>query len=192
MSDVFEVLKADHEQVKAMLDALENSPGGTEGATDAVLSARSEVAVRLVMESSRHEAAEEQYFWPVVRERLPDGDQLANEAIHQETEAKEILDKIEKLDASQAEFDELLALLTPAARKHIEFEETRVWPRLRHVLGTEQEAELGTQVSRAEDRGPTRPHPATPADPGVLKTAGSAAAMIDKLRDAVTGRGQAR
>ncbi|HET9893854.1 MAG TPA: hemerythrin domain-containing protein [Streptosporangiaceae bacterium] len=191
MPDVFEVLRTDHEQVKAMLEALESSPGSAQGASDPVLQARGELATRLVMESSKHEAAEEQYFWPVVREQVSDGDELASEAIRQEEEAKEILDKIEKLDASQAEFDELLAVLTPATRKHIEFEETKVWPLLRQALDARQVNELGGQVARAEELGPTRPHPGTPADPTVLKTAGTAAAMIDKLRDAATGRGSA-
>jgi hypothetical protein len=31
-----------------------------------------DVLARLVIEESRHEAAEEMYFWPVVRERLGD------------------------------------------------------------------------------------------------------------------------
>jgi len=33
-------------------------------------------------------------------------------------------------------------------------------------------------------------HPHTPANPAVLKTAGPAVAAADKLRDAVTGRGE--
>lgn len=190
MSDVFEVLAADHAEVKQILAALQESPGVGQGASDLVLSARTKLAERLVMDSSRHEAAEEQYFWPAVRKHVPDGDALADEAIGQESEAKEVLNKLSKLTAGDSEFDELIATFIPAARHHIAFEETRVWPGLRSAITADQARQLGDQVAKAESHGPTRPHPNTPANPAVLKTAGPAAAMIDQLRDAVSGRGR--
>lgn len=190
MSDVFDVLATDHADAKRMLTALEDSPGQAAGATDAVLDARTLVAQWLVIDSSRHEAAEEQYFWPAVRKRVSGGDYLADEAIGQEIEAKEVLDKLNKLDARDAEFDELLGEFIPAARQHIEFEEVQVWPKLRAVLSAEEATELGSQVSKATEHGPTRPHPHAPANPAMLKTAGSAAAVIDQLRDILTVRGR--
>lgn len=189
MADAFEVLRADHATVEQMLAALETSPGHAAGAGSTVLAARKEVAQRLVIDSSKHEAAEEQYFWPAVRERLPDGGALADQAIAQEQEAKEVLARLDKLDADNDEFDQLMTEFIPAARAHIEFEETRVWPSLRGALSSAEAQELGEKLSTAKERVPTRPHPRTPADPKVLKTAGPAVAAVDKLRDAVAGRG---
>jgi hypothetical protein len=190
MADVFEVLGADHEEVKRMLTELENSPGNSAGASEAVLAARKEVAQHLVMDSSRHEAAEEQYFWPVVRDRVAGGGQLADQAISQESEAKQVLAKIDRLDVADGEFDELITAFIPAGREHIAFEETRVWPLLREALTPAESAELGEKLQKAREHGPTRPHPHAPASPAVLKTAGAAVAATDKLRDAVTGRGK--
>jgi hypothetical protein len=190
MSDVFEVLAADHAEVKLMLTALEDSTGQAAGTSDAVLSARTPIAQLLVIDSSKHEAAEEQYFWPAVRKHVGDGDSLADHAISQESEAKEVLNKLDKLDARDAEFDHLIGEFGPAAREHIQFEEGQVWPKLRAALTPEEAIELGEQVRKAKERGPTRPHPHTPADPAVLKTAGSVAAAIDRLRDAMSGRGK--
>jgi MFS family permease len=48
----------------------------------------------------------------------------------------------------------------------------------------------GHQLGQAREHGPTRPHPHAPASPEVLKMAGPAVAAVDKLRDAVTGRGR--
>ncbi|HEY2550610.1 MAG TPA: hemerythrin domain-containing protein [Streptosporangiaceae bacterium] len=188
MADVFEVLGADHADVKGMLTVLLESPGHE--ASDMVQEARQQVADYLVMDSSRHEAAEEQYFWPVVRERLPDGGRLADEAISQESEAKEMLTRLDKLTSRDPEFDRLIAEYSPAAQRHIEFEETRVWPALRAALTPDQAQDLGGKVEHAEDRGPTRPHPHTPPSPGMLRTAGAAVAVIDRLRDAMSGRGR--
>ena len=192
MADVFEVLGADHAQVKAMLVALEESQGHVQTSESAatVQSARQEVAQLLIMDESRHEAAEEQYFWPTVRERLPNGNQLADQAISQESEAKHVLARLDKLDGADEEFSTLLAEFIPAARKHIMYEETQVWPSLRQVLSAAEAEELGEKIRKAEDQGPTRPHPHTPASPGVLKTAGPVVAVLDRLRDAMTGRGR--
>jgi hemerythrin-like domain-containing protein len=190
MTDVFDVLSADHADVKAMLTALEGSTDPAHVTSEAVRVARKEVAEQLVISSSRHEAAEEQYFWPAVRDQLDDGDQLADQAISQESEAKEVLGKIDKLDAGGTEFNRLIAEFIPAARQHIEFEETQVWPGLRQALSPEQATELGEKIRKAEERGPTRPHPSTPASPAALKTAGPIVAAMDKLRDAISGRGR--
>lgn len=192
MTDVFEVLGADHAQVKDMLVALEESQGYASAGETAktVQSARQEVAKLLIIDSSRHEAAEEQYFWPTVRDRLPDGDQLADAAISQESEAKNVLARLDKLSSDDEEFSTLIAEFIPAARAHIAFEETQVWPSLRAALSSAEAEELGEKVRKAEDKGPTRPHPHTPASPAVLKTAGPVVAALDKLRDAVTGRGR--
>lgn len=190
MTDVFTVLSTDHADVKTMLDVLGGTPGHAAGASEAVLTARKGVAEQLVIASSGHEAAEEQYFWPAVRDRLPDGDALADEAIAQESQAKEVLARLDKLNAADAEFDQLIAEYTPAALAHIEFEETRVWPGMRQALSAEESSDLGDKIAAAKEKAPTRPHPKTPASPGVLKAAGPAVAAVDKLRDAVSGRGR--
>jgi Hemerythrin HHE cation binding domain len=140
---------------------------------------------QLIIEESKHEALEEMYFWPVVRDHLPDGDALAG----QQQEAKEVLAKLDKLDARDAEFEELLGTFTGAAREHIQFEETTVWPGLRTALNTERAAELGIQIAEGKKTAPTRPHPHTPPSPAALKAVGSVAALADKARDALTGRG---
>ena len=129
------------------------------------------------------------YFWPAVREHLPAGDTLADEATGQEQEAKQVLADLDKLDASDTEFEKLLAKFTVAARQHIEFEETRAWPGLRAVLTAETAAELGAKIADGKGSAPTRPHPHTPPTPGALKTAGPVAAATDKVRDTITGRG---
>jgi len=188
MTDVFEVLGGDHAVIKRMLDALESSPDNATGATAAVAAARKAVAEQLIIDSSAHEAAEEQFLWPAVRESLPDGSGLADRAIEQESVAKQMLNELGKLAGPQHEFDAVVDTLIPAFRAHIEFEETRVWPGLRKVLSPDELQELGKKITKTKARGPTRPHPRTPPTPAALGTIGPAVALIDKLRDALTGR----
>ena len=102
--------------------------------------------------------------------------------------AKQMLTELGKLGGGEHEFDAVVDTFIPACRAHIEFEETRVWPGLRKVLGPTESLELGEKIERAKEHGPTRPHPRTPPTPAALATLGPAVAVVDKLRDAVAGR----
>jgi hemerythrin-like domain-containing protein len=190
MGDVFEVLKQDHLEVETMLARLLNGPTAAAGASPAQLEERKKLTEQMIIEESRHEAVEEMYFWPAVREQGGDGEQVADQAIGQEQEAKKILDQLDKLDVSDEQFERLLTGFIADAREHISFEENRAWPMLRAGITQERARELGEKLAKAKETAPTRPHPHTPPDEGVLKTAGPAAAAADRVRDAVTGRGQ--
>jgi hemerythrin-like domain-containing protein len=191
MPSVFDVLAKDHKEVKKMVGRLEKGrPGPKPG--EGELAQRKDLTQELIIEESKHEAVEEMYFWPAVRDRLPDGDKLADRATEQEQGAKQALDKLDRLDAGDPEFERLLGEFIKAGREHIDFEETRVWPRMRKALTKREATEIGAQVREAKKTAPTRPHPRTPAKPGVLKSAGPAVAAADRARDAATGRGSAR
>jgi hemerythrin-like domain-containing protein len=189
MADVFTVLAKDHQEVKNLLAELEKGPTRATGASQNQLALRKKMTQELIIEESKHEALEEMYFWPAVREHLTAGNTLADEATGQEQEAKQVLADLDKLDASDADFEKMLAKFTMAARQHIEFEETQVWPGLRAALTADTAAELGTKIADGKSSAPTRPHPHTPPTPGALKTAGPVAAATDKIRDTITGRG---
>ena len=62
-----------------------------------------------------------------------------------------------------------------------------MWPRFESALSRE---DRGTRrKTRASKKiAPTRPHPDTPANPTVQKTAGVGAAIIDRVRDTPGGR----
>jgi hemerythrin superfamily protein len=189
MADAFEVLAQDHAEVKQMLTQLEVGAVRQGGAGTEQLVQRKKLTEQLVIEESKHEAVEEMYFWPAVREHLAGGDELADTAIAQEQEGKEVLDKLDKLDADDPEFEKLLAEFIRAGREHINYEETQVWPGLRAALTEQQAEELGGKLEAGKKTAPTRPHPHTPAVPGALKSTGPVAAAADKARDAITHRG---
>lgn len=191
MADIWAVLTQDHQEVKDMLAEMESLLAShPQVADDAHVQHRAGLAEKLVMEESRHEAAEEQYFWPAVRDKLANGDELAAKAIEQESEGKKVLDRLRKAAPDKHEFDALVTQFIAAGREHIAFEEDQVWPAMRATLSAEEATELGEKFELAKKMGPTRPHPHTPANPAVLKTAGVAAALVDKAADVLTGRGK--
>jgi hypothetical protein len=188
MPSAFEVLAKDHEAVERMLSELELGPTAATGANTDQLALRQKMVEQLVIEESRHEAVEEMYFWPAVRSRMSDGDELADQAEDQEQQGKFILDRLGTLSPEDEEFEAQITHFISAGRSHIEFEETVVWPSLLLALTAEEAADLGRELEEAKKTAPTRPHPNTPPSPGLLKTAGAAVAAADRLRDAVTGR----
>lgn len=193
MPDVFDVLGQDHEEVKAMLDRLEQGPKATGGAVPGQLQERKRLVDDLIIEESSHEAVEQQHFWPAVRALGPEGDRIANEAIEQEVAGERVLDQLHRLSPQEHErFEQLLTAFTSDARAHIDFEESRAWPMLRAAISPERSAELGDQIMAAKKTAPTRPHPATPPKQRTQKTAGPLAGAADKLRDVLTGRGKHR
>ena len=190
MPDVFAVLGQDHAEVKQMLDELENGPTRMSGASTAQLHDRKQLAQALVIAESKHEAVEEEFFWPVVRDLSGDGAELARQGTRQEQDAKIALDRLDEAEPADDEFEVLVTAAIRDGRAHIAFEEERVWPRLREVLNPAGAEHLGEQLMRGKDTAPTRPHPQVPPRPGVLKATGPVAAIVDRLRDIVTGRGK--
>jgi hypothetical protein len=108
----------------------------------------------------------------------------------QEQEGKQVLDQLDKLNADQPEFEQLILDFINAGREHIAYEEIEVWPLLRGTLTEEEAVSIGDKIAAGKKTAPTRSHPNTPPSPGVLKGADPAVAAADRLRDTATGRGR--
>ena len=190
MPDVFQVLKQDHDEVKAMLAQLEEGPRASTGATQEQLAFRKRSVDEVIIEESKHEAAEQQYFWPAVKRLGPDGLRVAQLGLEQEAEADPVLADLDKLQPDDHAFEERFAAFASAARAHIAYEEAHAWPLLRAAISANEAQALGEQITKAKKLAPTRPHPHVPPQPGAVKTAGPVAGIADRLRDAVSGRGK--
>ncbi|HLH47611.1 MAG TPA: hypothetical protein VKV25_10650, partial [Acidimicrobiales bacterium] len=55
-------------------------------------------------------------------------------------------------------------------------------------LSHEELQELGEQIERAKAAAPTHPHPQSPNTGAGATIAGAAAGLMDKAKDAITGR----
>jgi hypothetical protein len=190
MPDVFHVLKKDHDEVKAMLAQLEEGPTASTGATPEQLAFRKQAVDAVIIEQSKHEAAEQQYFWPAVKQLGPDGVRVAELGLEQEAEGDQVLADVSKLNPDDEGFEERLIALASDARAHIAYEEAHAWPLLRASIGAEEAQLLGDQITEAKKLAPTRPHPHIPPQAGPAKTAGPLAGLADRVRDSVTGRGK--
>ncbi|MGV0871838.1 hemerythrin domain-containing protein [Mycolicibacterium sp. XJ879] len=182
--DALKFLREDHKSVLGMLEVLDGAPTG-EGAQRSGLET---MVTNLVIAESQHEAIEQQFFWPAVRDALEDGDELADEAISQEQAGKELLQRLENGQPGDDDYHEALQEFVKIGREHIRYEQEAVWPKFEAAVSTQDREKLGDKLEAAKKVAPTRPHPDTPANPMVQKTMGMGAAMVDHIRDAATGR----
>ena len=159
MEDVFDVLAEDHEEIRQALAELEKGPTAATGATEDQLMLRKIMTEELIIEASKHEEIELTCLWPAVREHVASGVRLADRGICAELEIAALLTELDKLDASQPEFEDLLSLFTRVGREHFDFEERQAWPRLRSALAPRAAAELGGKILLARQSLAARPSP---------------------------------
>jgi hypothetical protein len=115
-----------------------------------------------------------------VRHWLEEGRDLAAPALEQGQAAKQVLQDLDKLEVGDPKFEALVSQTTADAREHIAYEEREVWPIVQQRMAQSELDELGEKMTTAKKAAPIRPHPHTSPKPGVLKTAGVAAAVVDK------------
>jgi len=178
--DLIEVITSDHREVEKMFAELESRSGSAEH--------RRRLADHVIAELVRHSVAEEMFMYPAARKALADGDRIADHEVGEHAEAEEVMKELEGVDPTDARFDELLTKLIADVRHHIEDEESDLLPRLKQACFTEQLRELGSKVVKAKKIAPTRPHPSAPSTPPGNLILAPGAGLIDRLRDAMSGR----
>ncbi len=178
--DVIEVLLRDHREVEEVFRELEAGTGSPEH--------RRQLADAVTAELVRHSVAEEEYLYPTVRHVMPGGGALADEEIEEHAEAERLLKRLESTPSTAPEFDGILGELMPAIRSHIAEEESELFPRLREHCTAAELADLGRKVTDAKRIAPTRPHPSAPDTPPLNKALAPGAGLVDRVRDAFSGR----
>ncbi len=170
-TDAISVLIADHRHVESLFAQAEAG------------ARRDETIKDIVREMSIHAAIEEQVFYPALRKELPDGDALADHAIEEHQEVKEILVQLDR--GAGDETQSLLSRLTTSVREHVKEEEADLFQRIQGAIKQDQLNEMGTAMAAAKKLAPTHPHPHAPTTPPGNVVAGAAAGVIDRARDAV-------
>ncbi len=180
--DIIQELTTDHREVEEMFREIEGLPVGEHR--------RKELADQATIELVRHSIAEEEHLYPAVREHVEDGDGIADQEIEDHATAERLMKDLEGCEASDPEFDRLITQLMREIREHIQDEEGNLFPRLAAACSRKQLDELGDKARRAKSTAPTRPHPAAPDKPPFNKLLAPGAGLVDRARDAISGRGK--
>ncbi|WP_330350694.1 hemerythrin domain-containing protein [Streptomyces sp. NBC_00582] len=180
--NVIDELMTDHREVEELFGKIERLPAGHKD--------RKMYADQATIELVRHSVAEEAFLYPAVREHVPGGDALADKELEDHAGAERIMKDLEGCAAEDADFDELIGKLMGEIREHIADEEQNLFPRLRSSCPPDALDKLGDKVRTAKKTAPTRPHPTAPDKPPANKMLAPGVGLVDRLRDALSGRGK--
>lgn len=167
--NVVDIVTQQHDELLDLCELLESTPhdGRLTGVVIATL--------------SRHLSAEEQYLYPAVRLVVPGGEEMADREL---AEDHGLLVTLKRLsDGEPAAAD-----LVEGVRRHVAADAGELLPVLTQMAPIDDLIRVGNRFETAEEAAPTRPHPSTPSTPPWNKVVDPAVAVLDKLRDAVTGR----
>ena len=177
--DLVDKVIADHREVENVFKEIEQNDAPTK---------RRDLVEHAIAELVRHSVAEEEYLYPTARRVLPDGDKLVNDKLKEHTDAEWVMKRIESTHTDDRRFEELVAKLIQDVRRHIEDEERDLLPQLRAACDEADLRKLGEKFEHSKRLAPTRPHPSAPNRPPVNKILAAGEGLVDRLRDALTGR----
>jgi hemerythrin superfamily protein len=173
--DVIRILLEQHARIRALFAELKASPADDRG--DLFRDLRALLAV--------HETAEELVLRPAA-----DGEawkDVADERNAEEKEANEVLAELERLDPSSDAFLATLESFEKAVDQHAEAEENEEFPRVLSAWDEDRRQTMGGRLLSVQHMAPTRPHPAAAGSPAAVALTGPFAAMVDRVRDALSG-----
>jgi hemerythrin superfamily protein len=115
-----QLLKADHREVEKLFGQFEKAKGETQ---------QMKLARKICMELRIHTEIEEEIFYPTSRDFLDD-DEIVNEAIVEHQAAKDLIDEIEQMDASDEMFEAKMKVLQEQIEHHVQEEEKEYFPKV--------------------------------------------------------------
>src|SRR6266511_4667279 len=141
MPDVTKLIEQEHRQVEALFENFRESGD-------------SQVLTTLCDELDAHAAAEEEAFYPMVRDDVPSGKKLAKEAKDEHGEARHLIGRIRRT-SDPDHVVELVNELEQAVNHHVVDEEDDMLPLARRALGEDRLVAVGSayESARAKAQG---------------------------------------
>lgn len=181
MTDVIELLEKDHREVEQMFAEFERATEPQD---------RRAIADKIIIELVRHSEAEEQAVYPVMAAKIEGGKDLVEHEISEHSEAEKLMKQLDGMDPGNPEFGVLMQQLMKAIREHVQEEEGTAFPRFRTATTKDELDKLGKVVEGLKKVVPTHPHPMAPDHPPFNALLAPGAALVDRVRDMLSGRGK--
>jgi hemerythrin superfamily protein len=170
--DVVDLLIEQHTRIRDLFGEVEAASGD----------ARREAFYRLVRLLAVHETAEEQVVRPLTRVSVDGGNQIADDRLAEEHDAKQTLAALEEMGPDAPEFPQLLNQLRIDVLDHASKEEAYEFRYLRRDVPAAQLGALTAVVRAAAAIAPTHPHPGV--ETATANTiVGPALSLFDRTKD---------
>ena len=143
-TDLAELIARDHRAIEELFTAL-----ATERAD------RFPLAHRLLDELATHTAAEQQILYPALRDIVPGGVDMGNQAQSEHQSMRRAMETIEASHPGDAAFEDAITSLAAELAAHVPVEENEWLPALRDAVGTRPLLELGAIYAQMKESYPT-------------------------------------
>lgn len=173
--NVIDIIIFEHNVVRQLYQEYKNATAGE------VKQAKCHLIIR---ELVQHSGKEEEVLYPFMKKKLPNGEQLVEDAKKDHQQITEDLYELDRMEWAknpsfyEAQVEKLMTDLL----KHVDEEEQSVLPMLRDACSPQELMDLAKSYQSAMVT--TRPHPSAPRE-GIAATMAHAASIpIDAARDA--------
>lgn len=122
--DAITLLTEDHEHVKSMFEQYEELG-------DRAHVSKHKLALKICEELTKHATAEEEIFYPAVREAIAKAEDLVDEAVVEHASAKDLIAQIISADPGDDLFDAKVKVLGELIDHHVKEEEGEMFPQAR-------------------------------------------------------------
>lgn len=144
MTNIHDMLRQDHDDVKAQLNELEMT-------TNAQAEERGEIFAKLKRALDTHTQFEEDHFYPTVRKTTGMEGEIADD-LKEHKEADELLATIEEIGKSNPLWLDKIEQLKKALEHHIDDEEQKLFPASREKMSEAQMEELGEKYHQMKEK----------------------------------------
>jgi len=142
--DALDLLKEDHQKVKELFEAVEETEDQKE---------QNRIFAEIQSELETHARIEETVFYPAMEkhEELTD---MVLESIEEHKQIKTLLKEIDNLTSDSDKFEPKLQVLMENVEHHAEEEEEgKMFPKIRQICSQQDLEELGQELEAAKDKG---------------------------------------
>ncbi|MDD4524010.1 MAG: hemerythrin domain-containing protein [Methanosarcina sp.] len=131
MDTIYDILKAEHDQVSDLLQ--QASRDGLKV-----------TFFKIKLKADPHMMGEEKFFYPVLEE-IEDLRELVSHAYEEHNEAKTLIFEMEGMDERNENWTAKISELKQSIERHIEEEESELFEKARNVLSQERAEEIAQQ-----------------------------------------------
>ncbi|MFF9644937.1 hemerythrin domain-containing protein [Kitasatospora aureofaciens] len=149
-NDAIVLLREDHKEVRRLFREYQGLADGDDGA-------RRRTVQRIVEELTVHTYLEDELVYPRIRQELPGLAEEMDRAEQEHHVADLLCEELHGMSPDDNGYDAKIAVLIDAVERHIEHEESEVFPKVRAALGRTELRELGERMQAVRETAPRQP-----------------------------------
>jgi hemerythrin superfamily protein len=143
MPDAIVLLKNDHKAVEKLFKQYEKLGDGAK-------KTKRKLVDQILAELALHATIEEEHFYPEIRRKVDDADDIVLEGYEEHHVLEMIMAELRTLDVEAENFDAKVTVLIEQVRHHVEEEEQEMFPKVREALGRTELRDIGDALEQAK------------------------------------------